>query len=123
MVVLDGDGSSLMHLGSLSLVNELRDTKLEFIYVVLDNGAYETTGGQPTLMSKVDVGSVAKAMGFEECITINNCKDLESALKARGGKITMFHVKINMEYVESARVSDDRTAQQIYEDFERRIQE
>src|SRR5438477_11949093 len=42
--VVDGDGALLMNLGSLATIGLLRPPNL--VLVVMDNGAYATTGGQ-----------------------------------------------------------------------------
>ena len=52
--VLEGDGSALMSLGALpSSPAKIPATSVHFI---LDNESYESTGGQPTISSKVDLG-------------------------------------------------------------------
>lgn len=52
VVVLDGDGAALMSLGSLALARHLRLENLE--HIILDNGTYASTGGQPTCSAAVD---------------------------------------------------------------------
>lgn len=46
VIALEGDGSILMQLGSLATVAERAQTNLAI--VIMDNGAYQITGGQPT---------------------------------------------------------------------------
>jgi len=58
VTVLDGDGSMLMSLGSLSTVADVDPPNLTV--VVMDNGTFETTGGQPTLSDRVDFAGVAE---------------------------------------------------------------
>lgn len=44
IVVINGDGAHLMHLG---ITHTIRDAKLENLYIyILDNGCYESVGGQ-----------------------------------------------------------------------------
>lgn len=62
VTVLDGDGSMLMSLGALSTVSRLNPSNL--VVVVMDNAAYETTGGQPTLSTEVDFAGVARECGL-----------------------------------------------------------
>jgi len=62
VTVLDGDGSLLMSLGALSTVARLDPPNL--VVVVMDNAAYETTGGQPTLSTEVDFAGVARDCGL-----------------------------------------------------------
>ena len=52
VVVLDGDGAALMKMGALATIGAYRPENL--IHVVLDNGTYDSTGGQPTVSPSVD---------------------------------------------------------------------
>lgn len=62
VVVFDGDGSILMNLGSLvTIFNQNPDN---LILVVLDNECYGSTGSQCSYASTVNLGKVAKAVGF-----------------------------------------------------------
>ena len=56
VVVLDGDGAALMSLGSLALARHLRLPNLQ--HVILDNGAYASTGDQPTCSAAVDFSQI-----------------------------------------------------------------
>jgi thiamine pyrophosphate-dependent acetolactate synthase large subunit-like protein len=60
-IVVNGDGSMLMNLGSLAtLANHPADVYL----LIIDNGIYEVTGGQPTAgAGRVDFAAVARAAG------------------------------------------------------------
>ena len=70
VIVLNGDGSTLMNLGALVTISAERPANLTL--VVLDNGVYEVTGAQPTPGSgpgRVDhdalnFGALARACGF-----------------------------------------------------------
>lgn len=62
VVALDGDGNLLMGLGGLALVGGVKPAN--FYHLVLDNGAYATTGGQPALSRQVDLAAVAAAAGY-----------------------------------------------------------
>lgn len=59
VIVLEGDGSLLMSLGSLATVGEYAPSTLTV--VVWNNGTYQTTGGQRT--TPVDFAAVADACG------------------------------------------------------------
>ncbi len=65
VIALEGDGSILMQLAALGTV-AARDQK-NLTIVILDNGAYQITGGQKTLTDQgVDIVAVAKASGLEQ---------------------------------------------------------
>ena len=62
VIVLDGDGGALMKLGSLATVGA--EAPKNLIHVVLDNGTYDSTGGQPTNSSNADFAAIAAACSY-----------------------------------------------------------
>ncbi len=70
VIILDGDGSLLMKLGSLATAGSLRLANLH--HVVLDNAAHDSTGGQPTPSPAVDFASVALACGYQHADTASD---------------------------------------------------
>ena len=76
--VFDGDGNILMNLGSLVTIGSLRPKNL--IHVVFDNNSHESTGGQPTNSSKVNLEKLAKDTGYKILIIKSKSK-LVSILK------------------------------------------
>jgi phosphonopyruvate decarboxylase len=81
VVALDGDGSLLMNLGSLATIGGLAPANL--VVFVLDNGAYGTTGGQPTPTSRgADLEAAARAMGIARALTVGDGASLGAALDA-----------------------------------------
>ena len=63
LVVVEGDGSLLMGFTTVTTIGRLRPTKL--LLIVLDNGTYAATGGQPSGAASTDLASVARACGFD----------------------------------------------------------
>jgi thiamine pyrophosphate-dependent acetolactate synthase large subunit-like protein len=63
VIVVNGDGCTLMHLGSLvTLANQPASVYL----VIIDNGLYEVTGGQRTAgTGHTDFASLARAAGIQ----------------------------------------------------------
>lgn len=57
VVVVSGDGSALMSLGSMVLHKKLELKNLR--HIILDNNCHATTGGQPTCSDAVDFESLA----------------------------------------------------------------
>jgi phosphonopyruvate decarboxylase len=79
VVVLDGDGSLLMNLGSLATIGWVRPPNL--IVIVWDNGVYGTTGGQPAATSHAaDLEAAARAMGIGSSCTVRTLEALTAAL-------------------------------------------
>jgi len=79
VVVLDGDGSLLMKMGTLATVGAYAPGNL--IHIVLDNGTYDSTGGQPTVSGGVDFAAVASAAGYRKGIS---CRGQDGFIEAIG---------------------------------------
>lgn len=62
VVIFDGDGNLLMNLGILAMISQLKPKNL--VHIVLDNESYDSTGGQPTVSSVVDLSEAAKGCGI-----------------------------------------------------------
>lgn len=85
-LVLDGDGALLMKLGTLATVGRLQPAN--FHHVVFDNGAHDSTGGQPTASPAVDFAAVALACGYRAAETVSGARQAVEALErqmAEGG--------------------------------------
>jgi phosphonopyruvate decarboxylase len=48
---------------------------------VLDNGTYETTGGQPTVSSSVSFEGVAAAAGYRRSVALSSVDDLAQLVR------------------------------------------
>jgi len=62
IVVLDGDGAVLMKMGNLATIGHYGTN---ILHIVLDNGAYDSTGGQATVSPTVNIAKVAAACGYK----------------------------------------------------------
>lgn len=78
-IVLNGDGSMLMNLGSLVT---LASNPAKVYLLVLDNGLYEVTGGQPTAgAGQVDYAGLARAAGIARTYTFNDLASWKAGAK------------------------------------------
>lgn len=75
---LDGDGAVLMHLGGLTTIGQLAPKNYK--HVVLNNGAHDSVGGQPTVAFAVDIPAMAKASGYKKVWSVSAEVDLDAAL-------------------------------------------
>ncbi|MSP00986.1 MAG: hypothetical protein EXR07_08055 [Acetobacteraceae bacterium] len=65
VIALEGDGSILMELGSLATVAARKQKNLTV--VIMDNGAYQITGGQTALTAEgADIVAIAKGCGLTQ---------------------------------------------------------
>lgn len=60
VVCLDGDGAVLMHMGALAINADCPN----LVHVVLNNGAHDSVGGQPTKGTVLDFTQIARACGY-----------------------------------------------------------
>lgn len=78
VVVIDGDGSLLMRMGSLATNAYYRPKNM--YHLLLDNGLHESTGGQKTVSSNVNFIQIAQGSNYEQVEEINCLEDLEKSL-------------------------------------------
>jgi phosphonopyruvate decarboxylase len=73
VLCLDGDGAALMHLGSLAIVAQSGARNLR--HIVINNGAHDSVGGQPTLGFDVKLLDIARACGYRHYATLRSTND------------------------------------------------
>ena len=79
IILLDGDGSLLMNLGSLVTIAEAAPRNL--IHCVCENGTYEANGGHPIpAKDKVDFSGMARAAGYAACHTFSELGEFETGI-------------------------------------------
>jgi sulfopyruvate decarboxylase beta subunit len=90
VVVIDGDGSLLMNPGTLATAASLGPRNLTIIAV--DNGAYGSTGNQPTLAQTcVDLEMVARGFGFVRTRKVSTEKKIKEAMGDRRKSLRFIH--------------------------------
>jgi sulfopyruvate decarboxylase subunit beta len=104
--VFDGDGNILMNLGSLVTIGSLKPKNL--IHVVFDNSSHESTGGQPTNSSQINLEKIAKVVNYNIFVVQSKTKLMSvlKNIKKLQGPIFLL-VKISTSKERSKRVSWD----------------
>jgi len=92
VIVLDGDGASLMRLGALATVGYERPSNL--VHVLLDNGIHESTGGQATVSPSIDFCGLAAASGYPQVRSPASPDVLALTLNARASELSFVYVPI-----------------------------
>ena len=64
VVCVDGDGAAIMHLGGISTIGNKRSQMKKLKHVVINNGAHDSVGGQPTAAFDSDLSAIAKSCGY-----------------------------------------------------------
>ena len=81
VIVLDGDGSLLMNLGTM--VTTAAIAPKNFFHFVCENGTYEANGGHPTpYRGNVSFAAMAKAAGYKNVYEFSDVKNFEQQIGA-----------------------------------------
>lgn len=78
VVCLDGDGSAIMHMGSLAVIGNSGLTNL--LHVVINNGSHESVGGQPTVGHEIDFPTIARACGYRHASSVSTLEALRESV-------------------------------------------
>ncbi|MFQ5744275.1 MAG: thiamine pyrophosphate-dependent enzyme [Acidobacteriota bacterium] len=80
VVVLDGDGSLLMNLGSLTTLAQYGPANL--VHLVFDNESLVSTGGSPTATARgCDLAAIARAAGIRRATEVATLEAFEDAFR------------------------------------------
>ena len=80
VVVLDGDGSLLMNLGSLTTLARYKPKNL--LHIVFDNESLLSVGGFPTATSTgTDLEGIARASGIPQTCTVRSVEEFTAAVR------------------------------------------
>jgi len=112
VISIDGDGSLLMNLGTLSTIGRISPKNL--IIVVCDNEMWAQTGYQPTATAyNTDLEKVAKSCGFKntfKCTNIDEFKNTFSkSLNLNGPTMIVAKTKETGEFPEVTPVEPEFT--------------
>ena len=76
---VDGDGSFLMHMGGFAVIAQ--NAGKNFKYILINNGAHESVGGQPTVAFQVDIPAILHACGFERVETAQTPEEIDRGMR------------------------------------------
>ncbi|MQF80219.1 hypothetical protein FIL93_00045 [SAR202 cluster bacterium AD-493-K16_JPT_193m] len=77
-IILEGDGSALMGMGTIALIAS--ETPTNLIHIILDNESYESTGAQPTISSKISLDDIASAAGYQSVHRVDDAEGIKTEL-------------------------------------------
>ncbi|NQZ96973.1 MAG: phosphonopyruvate decarboxylase [Myxococcales bacterium] len=94
VVVLDGDGSALMSMGTMATVGHYGPRR--YTHVLLDNEMHASTGGQPTASPSIDFAGVASACGYRNVWWTDDPRELTEHIREahRAPGPSFIHVKL-----------------------------
>ncbi|GHU57962.1 sulfopyruvate decarboxylase subunit beta [Clostridia bacterium] len=91
---IDGDGAFLMHLGALAVIAQ--KCGANFKYILINNGAHESVGGQPTVAFDIDIPKILSGMGFTNVYTAKTSAEIKDGvrrLKKEGAAALVIYTK------------------------------
>lgn len=75
---IDGDGAFLMHMGAAAVNAQNAPENLR--YIIINNGAHESVGGQKTVARDIDVAAILSACGWQRVLCASTETELINAL-------------------------------------------
>lgn len=89
---IDGDGAALMHMGAMAVIGSNNPPNM--VHIVINNGAHETVGGQPTVAKSIDFVQIAKGCGYSNAVCVENVKELDIELKLAKQKNELSFIEV-----------------------------
>jgi phosphonopyruvate decarboxylase len=95
VICLDGDGSLLMHMGSL--ISTGLKSKSNFKHILLNNGSHESVGDQKIDTFNINFKNISKSFGYKNYYLAKNNlsfnKNLQYFLKSEGPSFFEVHIR------------------------------
>ena len=94
-ICIDGDGSLLMHLGSIKTAGSFAGKN--FKYIVLNNNSHDSVGGQNTYANDIDFEKLSTSLGFKNFYSIKSDKNLKTNIQKflKGNTLNFLEVKVS----------------------------
>ena len=91
---IDGDGASIMQMGGMATIGTRNPSNM--VHIVLNNGAHDSVGGQPTVGRQIDLCGIAKACGYGNVEKASTKEELDAILKDKNtfDKLTFIEVLV-----------------------------
>ncbi|MDB9746732.1 phosphonopyruvate decarboxylase [Candidatus Pelagibacter sp.] len=76
IICIDGDGSMLMHTGSMGISAQINN----FLHIIINNSSHDSVGGQPTLGKTLNLKEIGKNFGYKTSYSISKKKQFKKVL-------------------------------------------
>jgi len=74
IICIDGDGSLIMHMGSLSTISKLKPKN--YYHILINNQVHESVGGQETSAKYINFLKLVEANGYHTSLFVDSKKEL-----------------------------------------------
>ena len=94
-ICLDGDGSFLMHLGSIKTAGTFANKN--FKYILLNNNSHDSVGGQKTYANFINFKKLSQSLGFKKFYSIKDDRNLKKNIQSflSTNNLSFLEVKIS----------------------------
>ena len=89
---LDGDGASIMQMGGMTTIGSRKPSN--YVHFVLNNGAHDSVGGQPTVGRDIDFCEIAEGCGYENVVKVTTKEELDAVLTDSETKEKLTYVEV-----------------------------
>ena len=89
---LDGDGASIMQMGGMATIGSRKPSN--YVHFVLNNGAHDSVGGQPTVAREIDLCAIATGCGYENVVKVETPEELDAVLNDAETKEKLTFVEV-----------------------------
>ena len=89
---IDGDGASIMHMGGMATIGSRKPAN--YVHFVLNNGAHDSVGGQPTVARQIDLCAIAAGCGYENVVKVETPEELDAVLNDSETKEKLTFVEV-----------------------------
>lgn len=113
VIVFNGDGCTLMSLGNLVT---LAQCPANVVVIILDNGIYEVTGGQPHAGGdRIDYAAIAQAAGIARTYTFDTLAQWQAGVASvlAGPGPVVVHLKVEARFGQKTPKAPRPMAEQI----------
>ncbi len=78
VVVIDGDGALLMHMGAMPIIGAHKVKNL--LHVLLNNGCHESVGGQATVAQTLDIPNIAISCAYANAMKVSTAAEIQAGI-------------------------------------------
>lgn len=96
---IDGDGATIMQMGGLATIGTRAPKNM--VHIVMNNGAHDSVGGQPTVGLSIDLPAIARACGYKKVYAVGSAdalvstmKEISASFEAGNSELTFVEVKV-----------------------------
>lgn len=89
---IDGDGAAIMQMGGMAIIGSRKP--LNFVHFVLNNGAHDSVGGQPTVGRQIDFCKIAEGCGYDNVVKVQTLDELDAVLNDSATKEKLTFVEV-----------------------------